>query len=252
MIKQEWILAEFFGFFLVLSRTIGLFAFMPFLAQLEISPRFRFLAALSFSYMATLLLDVQVPSSMGYTMFAVYAIKEFFIGFFISLLTRSLVSILDITGHIISTLMGISSVSIINPNMQGSTAISFLLTLFGIMMILSLDLHHYIFQGFLQSYSKFPIMEMVSASQITESYIQLFSRVFWFGLQLSFPFLIFFMILQLSMGIMNRIIPQMQIFFVSMPFQIWMGFLILLLTVITILTYFANIFKDELASLFPI
>ena len=48
------------------------------------------------------------------------------------------------------------------------------------------------------------------------------------GIQLSAPFLVFGLLFNLGLGVLSRLMPQMQVFFVGMPLSILIGFLILL------------------------
>src|SRR5205814_1722465 len=55
------------------------------------------------------------------------------------------------------------------------------------------------------------------------------SGTFRIGVQLSAPFLVFGLLFNLGLGILSRLMPQMQVFFIGMPLSILVGFLILLL-----------------------
>ena len=87
---------------------------------------------------------------------------------------------------------------------------------------------------------------------MTKGYIQLFSTVFWIGIQLSTPFTIAFIVIQVCFGLMNRMIPQMQIFFVSLPFQIWAGLTIMLLIGGVMLLSFGKTFDHEFRTFFSL
>jgi flagellar biosynthetic protein FliR len=176
-------------------------------------------------------------------------LKELMIGSFVGIVSRLLITILDITGTLISSQIGLSSATVMNPNMQGSTITSSQLTLFGIAVFLSLDLHHLIFAGLVQSYQLFPLGGVLQIGDMAQGFIQLFSRIFWFGVQLSLPIMIVFFVMQMAFGLLNRIIPQMQIFFISLPFQLWAGLFIFLISCGTILGHFGKMFENEFAQM---
>lgn len=249
---HEWILSEFVVFFFVLGRMIGLTAFMPYLSMSEISGRFRFFAAVAFTYLLVPSLNLVAASGMSYPQITLIFIKELMVGFFIGLVGRLLLTILDITGTLISSQIGLSSATVMNPNMQGSTITSSLLTLFGTAIFLSLDLHHLMFVGFIKSYALFPLDAVLPITDMSQSFIQLFSKIFWFGIQLSLPFMIVFLVMQIAFGLLNRIIPQMQIFFISLPFQLWAGLFIFLVTCGAILGHFGKMFEYEFSKVLKI
>ncbi len=246
-------ITEFIPFFLVTCRVIGLFVSMPFLSQIEISGRFRFFAALGFAFLITPVLSLSVDVTMNFTTIGIYAVREIFIGFFIGMIGRTLLMIMDIAGSMISTQIGLSSATILNPGFASQGALtSLIMVLFGTAIFLSLDLHHLMFRGLVQSYHLFPINKPLMMDDITKGYIQLFSTVFWIGIQLSTPFTIAFIVIQVCFGLMNRMIPQMQIFFVSLPFQIWAGLTIMLLIGGAMLLSFGKTFDHEFRTFFSL
>jgi flagellar biosynthetic protein FliR len=249
--QNHLFITEFLPFFLVACRIIGLFISMPFLGQIEISGRFRLFAALGFAFLLTPALSITVDVTMDFTTVGLYVLRELFIGYFIGIVGKTLLTIMDITGAMISTQIGLSSATILNPGFASQGArVSLIMVLFGTAIFLAFDLHHLMFRGLVQSYNLFPINKPLMLHDMTKGYTQLFSRVFWVGIQLSAPFTIVFIIIQVCFGLMNRMIPQMQIFFVSLPFQIWAGLTILLITGGAILISFGKTFDHEFRYFF--
>ncbi|MES2252090.1 MAG: flagellar biosynthetic protein FliR [Pseudomonadota bacterium] len=247
-------LSEFIPFFLVFCRVIGFMLSMPFLGQVEVSPRFRVLAGLAFSFLlAPALPTGTVDVTMSYVSLAVLCAHELFIGYFVGLVGRLLLTILDCAGMMMSAQMGLSSATIFNPNFSGQGALtSMIMVLFGIAVFLSLDLHHLMFRGLVKSYYLFPIDGKLMLGDMSKGYSQLFSLIFSMGLQLSMPFIIVFIVLQVGFGLMNRMIPQMQIFFVSLPLQIWGGLMVFLITGGSIIMRFSSIFDREYRAFFTL
>jgi flagellar biosynthetic protein FliR len=247
-------LVEFIPFFLVFCRLIGLMLSMPFLGQIEISSRFRVLAALAFSFLLLPILSVNVVNPMmSFVSVAVLCAREILIGYFVGLVGRMLMMILDCAGMIISAQMGLSSATIFNPSLSGQGPLtSAIMLLFGTAVFLSLDLHHLMFRGFVKSYYLFPIDGNLMLGDISKGYTHLFSLIFSMGLQLAMPFIIVFIVLQVGFGLMNRMIPQMQIFFVSLPLQLWGGLMVFLITGGSIIIRFGHVFDHEYRAFFSL
>jgi len=53
-----------------------------------------------------------------------------------------------------------------------------------------------------------------------------FAGAFKIGLQLSAPFLVFGLVFNIGLGVLARLIPQMQVYFVGVPLSILIGFMI--------------------------
>ncbi len=77
------------------------------------------------------------------------------------------------------------------------------------------------------------------------------SSAFRIGIQLSAPFLVFGLLFNLGLGILSRLMPQMQVFFIGMPLSILVGFLILLLVVGAMMMTFLNYVEGVLHQLAP-
>ncbi len=247
-------LAEFIPFFLVFCRVIGLMLSMPFLGQVEVSPRFRVLAGLAFSFLLVPVLPTgDVDPMMSYVSLGILCARELFIGYFVGLVGRMLLMILDCAGMMMSAQMGLSSATIFNPSLSGQGALtSAIMLLFGTAVFLALDLHHLMFRGFVKSYYLFPIDGKLMLGDISKGYTRLFSLIFSMGLQLATPFIIVFIVLQVGFGLMNRMIPQMQIFFVSLPLQIWGGLMVFLITGGAVVMQFGHIFDREYRAFFSL
>ena len=77
------------------------------------------------------------------------------------------------------------------------------------------------------------------------------SGAFRIGIQLSAPFLVFGLLFNLGLGVLSRLMPQMQVFFVGMPLSILVGFLILLLVVGAMMMTFLDYVEGVLRILAP-
>ena len=242
---------EFIPFFLVFCRVVGLFLSMPFLGQLEIPNRFRVMAALAIAFLLTPLLALKVDQPIQFTALLMLIGREFLIGYCVGFVGRLLLTALDVAGDIISMQMGLSSATMMNPSLHSQGALtSFLLSFFGLAIFLSLDLHQLMFRGLVNTYLLFPLENTFPIGDFSHKITVLFSTIFKIGLQFSFPFLIVFIVLQIALGLMNRMIPQMQVFFVAMPFQILGGMVILFLTGGAILLNFGALFDHEFRHFF--
>jgi len=80
---------------------------------------------------------------------------------------------------------------------------------------------------------------------------QTIGGAFKIGIQLSAPFLVFGLLFNLGLGVLSRLMPQMQVFFVGMPLSILVGFLILLLVIGAMMTVFLGSVETVLNALAP-
>ena len=79
---------------------------------------------------------------------------------------------------------------------------------------------------------------MLPTGDIASLITRAFAQAFKIGIQLSAPFLVFGLIFNLGLGVLARLMPQMQVFFVAVPLSILVGFLILAVVLATMMGTF--------------
>ena len=159
-------------------------------------------------------------------------VTELLYGLFCGVLLRMLFSALEVVGSVIDLQISIGQGAIFNPlSMQPSAITSSLLSTAGATLFFVLNMHHQVIKGIVNSYTTFPPGAYTLGGDFGEFIIQLFSSSFVFAIHLGMPLLIISLALMLGLGLVNRLLPQIPIFFISHPLQIGIG-LLLLITII--------------------
>ncbi|HEY0106080.1 MAG TPA: flagellar biosynthetic protein FliR, partial [Rhizomicrobium sp.] len=83
---------------------------------------------------------------------------------------------------------------------------------------------------------------------MAELTIRLVSAAFVLGFQLAAPFIVFGFALYAALGVLARLMPQLQVFFVAMPVNILFGFVLLALLIGSMMTLFLNFFAAQMAQ----
>jgi flagellar biosynthetic protein FliR len=87
---------------------------------------------------------------------------------------------------------------------------------------------------------------------MAQTVIHVTNQSFKIGIELSAPFLIMGLLLYATMGILQRLMPNVQLFLIMMPVEIWGGLTILSLTVAGILTFWLRYFDQALGTFFQV
>ena len=93
----------------------------------------------------------------------------------------------------------------------------------GLVLILTTNLHHMFISAIVRSYAIFPFARDVSVVDANTLAIQTVSRSFALGLQLAAPIVAFSLIFNIATGLVGRVMPQFQIFFVASPLMVLFG-----------------------------
>jgi flagellar biosynthesis protein FliR len=230
---QELIVGNVFAFLLIFMRFGTALMIMPGIGDSFVSPTIRLFFALSLSFVLTPFLSTHLPVMPSATgMMLALLVTEALIGIFIGTVMRILVSALDTAGSIVSMQTGLSNAILFNPatESQGSI-ISAIYSSLGVTLLLVTDMHHQMLGTVVDSYRLFPATgSLPDTGSMTQVITHMVLIAFKVGVQLTIPFIVVGMLMQIGFGVLGRLIPQIQVFFLAMPLQIFLGFVILIMT----------------------
>jgi flagellar biosynthetic protein FliR len=213
--------------------------------------RLLFALALSFVMLPVLSVTGSVPPMPGSTAAMVgLLLSEAFIGIFLGTVMRILVSALDTAGSVISMQSGFSNAMIFNPvtATQGSL-VGGLYSMLGVVLLLSTNMYHFMLASVVESYQAFPVESALPSMQdFSDAIVQSVSVAFKIGIQLSLPFIVVGLLMQIGFGLLGRLMPQIQVFFLALPLQIWLSLIILALALSTGMLYWLGSYEEMIAS----
>ncbi len=164
----------------------------------------------------------EMPHDLG--VLALLIAQEVLIGLFISLLVRILISVLDLAGSHIASQTGLSSVTAFNPQMNSNASIvSNILVMGGVVILFVTNLDHLIIAGVVGSYERFAPLQAVPIGDLINVLLQMISMMFELSLKLAAPLMVFGLLLNLGLGLMAKLMPQIQVFLVALPLQLLVG-----------------------------
>ena len=220
-------------FLLMFARIGTMMMLLPGIGEASIPPRIRLVTAL-------LLTAVLFPlhrnafavdlRSFGPVLLLLG--QELLVGAVLGMTARLAVSALQVAGNIIAQQLGLAFVTAYDPTQgQQAAIVGNLLTLLGVVLLFATNLHHLAIAGLHESYTLFRPGEVPFTGDIAALMTRTVAASFKIAVQLSAPFLVFGLLFNLGLGILSRLMPQMQVFFVGVPLSILGGFLVLLLVV---------------------
>jgi len=178
--------------------------------------------------------------------------QEMLIGALLGLTARLAISALQIAGTVVAQQLGLGFVTTIDPtqNQQGVLVGNFL-TVLGVTLIFATDLHHLVIAALNDSYTLFHPGETPLTGDMAHHVTRVVAAAFRIGIQLSAPFLVFGLLFNLGLGVLSRLMPQMQVFFIGLPLSIMLGLALLLLVLGAMMGTFGGYFEGVLANLAP-
>ena len=154
--------------------------------------------------------------------------RELLIGAVLGLTTRLTVSALQVAGSIIAQQLGLGFVTAVDPTQgEQGVIIGNFLAMLGITLVFTTDLHYLVIAALHDSYQLFPPGDVPLVGDVAALFARTAAGLFRIGVQLSAPFLMFGLLFNLGLGVLARLIPQMQVYFIGVPLSILIGLLIL-------------------------
>jgi flagellar biosynthetic protein FliR len=245
-IDISWLPALAAAFMLVFARVAAMVMLLPALGEQNIPVRIKLAAAVLLTLIILPLhqrdfhIDMQSLSSL-----VVLMLQEILIGVVLGATARVTMSALQVAGSIIAQQMGLGFVTSVDPTQgeQGLLVGNFL-TMLGVTLLFATDSHHLLIAALNDSYKIFAPGESVATGDIASLATSAFAAAFRLGLQLAAPFLVFGLVFNIGLGVLARLMPQMQVYFVGVPLSIFAGFLIFALVLTAMMGTFLGYFND--------
>lgn len=235
---------------LVFARLSALVMLIPGVGEQAIPPRIRLSFALLMTLMLFPLLEGRappLPPSLG--SMALLVIKEIVVGLMIGSILRMFFASLATAGEIISIQTTLAFSQTAAPGQAQPTAsIAAFLSLLGLVLVMTTDLHHLFLAAIARSYSLFPIGRGVPLQDSAALAIQTVGKAFALGLQLAAPVVVFSLIFNIATGLVGRVMPQFQVFFVATPIIVLLGLSLFALSLGTIGMVWVERYRDLAGS----
>jgi len=241
------------AFMLVFARIGTMLMLLPGLGEQNLSARIRLTMAL---VLAAVVLPLHRgayhidPAALGPAI--VMLIEEILIGAVLGLTARLTISALDVAGSVIAQQLGLGFVTAIDPTQGEQEAIvGNFLTMLGLTLIFATNMHYLVIAALNDSYNVFAPGEVLGTGDVAALVTRTVAGAFRVGIQLSAPFLAFGLLFNIGLGVLSRLMPQMQVFFVALPLSIMIGLLFLLLGLGAMMGFFLDYVGDVLHALAP-
>ena len=170
----------------------------------------------------------------------------------LGLTVRLMIAALQVAGSVVAQQLGLGFVTAIDPTQgQQSAIIANFLTMLGLTLIFTANLHNLVIAALNDSYALFRPGELPLLGDVAALTTGIVATAFRIGVQVSAPFIVFGLLFNVGLGVLSRLMPQMQVFFVGLPLSIIVGFLILLLVLGAMMGVFLGTVETTLRELAP-
>ena len=241
------------AYLLIFARIGTMIMLFPALGELTMSSRIRLTIALMLAaVMFPLHRDAYQIDLRSLWAVVVMLGQEMLIGAVLGISVRLAVSALQYAGAVVAQQLGLGFVTQIDPTQgQQGAIIGNFLAMLGLVLIFATNMHHLVIGALDDSYTLFSPGEIPPGGDIAALATRTVASSFRVGIQMSAPFLAFGILFNLGLGVLSRLMPQMQVFFVGVPVSILVGFLILLIVLGAMMAGYLGYLQDVLHDVAP-
>lgn len=246
---EEFMVLNVFAFILCFVRIGTMAMIMPGIGDSFVPNNIRLHLALGLTVVLFPILTTQLPGEIpGIGQLLLLVLMEFVIGLFIGTIARFFMAALDVAGMIISFSSSLSNAQLFNPGLstQGSLVGAFL-SITGMVILFGANLHHLLIMGMMDSYNLFPVGAIPDTGSMAELMARALSKSFMIGIQIGAPFLVIMLLLYMGMGVLTRLMPQIQVFLLALPLQVLLALIMMSLVIGAMFMFWITQFEDAMA-----
>lgn len=238
-------------FLYIIARVSGFILFNPILGRNNLPGLFKAGFILVLSAFISSVTGQTVAAAAHLLVFSVTVLKELLVGYILGLAMHLFFYVVQMAGSVIDTQMGMTMNQIYDASSGSSLSVSaqFLNTLM-ILLFFAANGHHTLLRLLLTSGDIVPFGGIVlNVPELTEAMIKLFIECTILGIKLSMPILVAELLGQLGMGILMKVIPQINVFSINIELKVIIGFLLLFVLVSPISEFLLQVEMTMLESL---
>jgi len=231
-------------FLLIFSRVVSVLWLLPIFSSKAVSVPFKAGLSLLIAYLLFDSIGVDRSFSNDPYFLFLFVIKEAFIGLSIGFFVRVLFTAVNVAGEIISIQSGFSFARFMDPlSMTQVTVIEQLKNLLAMMLFLAMDAHHILVRAIVASFRDVPIGSVTIQQSFFQYLITVSGRIFVTGFKIGAPIIVTLMFVEIALGMLSRMIPQINIFIEGVPLKILVTLIMFSFSLGVIVPVIVNMFS---------
>lgn len=214
--------------FVIFCRIGGCFMLVPGMSSSRVPVRFRLYIAVAFSLALAPLIVPEYLKANGPiegVKLIELIVNESLVGVSIGLSVRVFMAALEFMGTAIGMFIGLGTLPGVTVADDPMPSLAALISAVAVLLFFLLDLHLEVVRGLVYSYKFVPVGTIFDLRYGVERLATALSKAFFLVLQISGPFVAYGLMINLLFGLVNKMVPQVPAYFISIPFLIFGGLL---------------------------
>lgn len=223
------------SFLLILVRLSAFIFTAPIFSNSQIPRKVKACFSVFISMIIYNTVTVELPAYSDVISFAILVMQEAIVGLILGFIISACMYIVNCAGRLIDMEMGLSMANMMDPStrIQASITGAFY-TQMVLLLLLITNMHYYILRAIVDSFKHVPLGGVVFHAGLYEIMQSFLVDFFVIGFRIVLPVFAAMLIVNVVLGVLARIAPQMNMFVVGMQLKIFVGLVILYIIVSTL------------------
>lgn len=243
---EKYLTLEVFIFITVFARVGACVMLLPGFGEAYVPPRIRLVLALAISLAIAGVVKIDVPKTSPAALLTAIG-PEIMVGLLLGGMARMFSSAIHTGGMIIAMQAGLGQAVAFDPNQsaQGAEVGNFM-SYMSVALIFASGLDHLMIKAMAESYGMFSPLSMPSLEDAASLAVKTIATAFMVAVKMASPFIVIGLLMNLGAGLLARLMPAIQIFFIMMPLQIAISFLVFMTTLAAAMLVYLEAFRNEI------
>jgi len=243
------------GFLICLARVGAMVGSIPIFSGGQVPPQLRVGFAFLFSLLAFPVVESFLPTQNLHLLEIVFLlIQETMLGLMVGFLGQLVFLIAEFAGGVVGYQMGFAAANVFDPTTQRQIPlVSQFQSIFAILLFLALNVHHLFLEAIFASFEMLPPGSLNLSGGAIPLLMEVANHSFVLSIRMIAPILVILILVKLVLGVMSRVFPQLNVFFLSFPINIGISFIVMGITfglVAQLLTEEFNLLSDRFLQIF--
>ena len=234
-------------------RVVTIFFFLPIFGDQVVPIRLRIALGIVFSFFIYPIVSDYIADKNNLLQWnaftiAIATIREIIFAVAVGFSAKLIFFGSSIASHLVGINMGFQAASMFNPQLnERESSYSVLQNWIVVVLLLSLNIHHFFLEGIVKSFASVPIGPIPDANSFAKISLHIANEAFVLGLRLAAPLITVQILINISMGLLNRSLPALNVFVISFPISFITTMIILFLSISSLVAIISTYgFQTEL------
>ena len=234
------------AFIMVVARMSGLFLVAPLIASPLLPMRVRLMMLVVFSAMLTPVMATGYVVPDSGSVLALGIGQEVIIGLAMGYAVSLIFAAIQVGANMIDLSSGFALANVVDPLSQSQGAVfGAFYTIVASLIFLAMNGHHMLIEGFVASYQLVPMNGQLDVGALMSNLYEQFGLLFANAFRIAAPVIVTLLLTDVVLGLVARVVPQMNVFFLGLPAKIGLGMTAIVLS----LPMFAQFFEARITDI---